>query len=99
MSYDITLKYRPELLRGMKRDGLNKLLNQAQQRFYELRRQCSPHGRVKLVPKPHLWKKIKKDIARIKTVLAYKHRIETPKKIVRRITMLAKELKDREKSK
>jgi ribosomal protein L29 len=70
MSYDITLKYKPQFLREMTIDGLNKLLNQAEQRFYELRHQCSPHGRVKLVEKPHLWKKIKKDIARIKTILA-----------------------------
>ncbi len=70
MSYDITLKYKPDYLRGIPRDGLNKLLNQAQQRFYELRHQCSPHGRVKLVLHPHLWKKVKKDIARIKTILA-----------------------------
>lgn len=68
MSYDITLKYKPQFLREMTREALNKLLNQAQQRFYELRQQCSPHGRVKLVPCPHLWKKIKKDIARIKTI-------------------------------
>jgi ribosomal protein L29 len=70
MSYDITLKYKPDYLRGIPSDGLNKLLNQAQQRFYELRQQCSPHGRVKLVENPHLWKKVKKDIARIKTILA-----------------------------
>lgn len=70
MSYDITLKYKSDYLRGIPNDGLNKLLNQAQQRFYELRQQCSPNGRVKLVNNPHLWKKVKKDIARIKTILA-----------------------------
>lgn len=70
MSYDITLKYKPQFLREMAIDGLSKLLNQAEQRFYELRHQCSPHGRVKFVEKPHLWKKIKKDIARMKTIIA-----------------------------
>ena len=69
MAYDITLKYTPEFLRGMIPDGLNELLDQAQQRHLELREQCSPHGRVKYVPKPHLFKKVKKDIARIKTIL------------------------------
>ncbi len=69
MAYDITLKYTPELLRGFVRENLQKLLNQAQQRFYELRHQSSPHGRVKFIPKPHLWKKAKKDIARMKTIL------------------------------
>lgn len=70
MSYDITLKYKPDYLRDMPGDMLNKLLNQAQQRFYELRCQCSPHGRVRFAESPHLWKKVKKDIAKIKTVLA-----------------------------
>lgn len=70
MSYDITLKYKSEFLRGMPDVDLNKLLNQAQQRFYELRHQSSPSGRVKFVSRPHLWKKVKKDIARIKTILA-----------------------------
>ena len=69
MSYDITLKYTSQFLREMTWEALKTLLAQAQQRFYELRQQCSPHGRVKLVPQPHLWKKIKKDIARIKTIL------------------------------
>lgn len=70
MSYDITLKYKPQFLREMPGIALNKLLNQAQQRFYELRHQSSPSGRVKYVPRPHLWKKVKKDIARIKTILS-----------------------------
>lgn len=70
MNYDITLKYTPELLRGFTNQNLQKLLNQVQQRYYELRRQSSPHGRVKHVQKPHLFGKIKRDIARIKTILA-----------------------------
>ena len=69
MAYDITLKYKAEFLREMDNEALNVLLDQAQRRFFELRTQCSPHGRVKYVPKPHLWGKVKKDIARIKTVL------------------------------
>ena len=69
MSYDITLKYTPELLRGFTYENLQNMLQQAQQRHYELRRQSSPHGRVKLVLKSHLFGKIKKDIARIKTMI------------------------------
>lgn len=68
-TYDITLKYNTEFLREMGKEALNELLNHAQRRFFELRTQCSPHGRVKHVPKPHLWGKVKKDIARIKTIL------------------------------
>lgn len=70
MSYDITFKYSPEFLRGIPTELLGKLLNQAQQRFFELRAQTSPHGRVKFVTKPHLFGKVKKDIARIKTLIA-----------------------------
>ncbi len=69
MSYDITRKYTPEFLRGIVPDDLSILLNQAQQSFFDLRRQCSPHGRVKFVPKPDLFGKVKKDIARIKTIM------------------------------
>lgn len=70
MAYDITLKLKPEFLRDMTQEGLDELLNQAQKRFYELRCQCSPHGRTKFVPHSDLFKKVKKDIARIKTIMA-----------------------------
>lgn len=69
MAYDITLKYRPEFLRGMPPEDLDRLLNQAQQRFFELRCQCSPHGRVKFVHHPDFFKKVKRGIARIKTII------------------------------
>lgn len=69
MSYDISLKYTPEFLGDMVKEDLNQLLIQAQQRFFELRHQCSPHGRVKYVSKSHLFGKVKKDIAQIKTIL------------------------------
>lgn len=74
MAYDITLKYSPDFLRGIPQDDLEVLLNQAQQRYFELRHQCSPHGRVKFVPRPDLFGKVKKDIARMKTLLAEKQR-------------------------
>jgi len=70
MTYDLTLKYTPEYLREMPLEGLQKLLTQAQQNFFYLRCQSSPHGRVKHVFKPHLFGKVKKDIARIKTIMA-----------------------------
>lgn len=69
MSYDITLRYKPQFLREMTPEDLSELLNQAQKRFFELRHQCSPHGRTKFVPRPDLFGKVKKDIARIKTVM------------------------------
>ncbi len=69
MQYDITLKYRPQFLREMQQEDLEELIVEAQERFWELRVQTSPHGRVKDVPKPDLFKKVKRDIARIKTVL------------------------------
>jgi len=70
MAYDIEMKYKSEFLREMTRQNLTDMLKKAQQRFYELRQQSSPHGQVKLVEKPHLFKKIRKDIARMKTILA-----------------------------
>jgi len=56
----------------MSPDELNELLDQAQARFFDLRVQTSPHGRAKVVPWPHLFGKVKKDIARIKTLLREK---------------------------
>ena len=69
MVYDISIRYSSEFLREMSPEDLEVLLDSSQQRFFELRCQCSPSGRVKFVPKPHLFDKIKKDIARIKTLL------------------------------
>ncbi len=69
MIYDIDVKYTAEFMRESGMDSLEELLITAQQRFLELRHQCSPHGRVKFAPKPHLFKKVKKDIARFKTIL------------------------------
>ena len=69
MPYDITKKYSIEFLRDMNWEQLEKILNKAQFRFFELKQQTSPHGRVKYVPKPHLFGKVKKDIARIKTLI------------------------------
>ncbi len=70
MVYDITLKYSPEYLRDRSLQELEKLLSSAQQRFFELRCQSSPHGRVKYVRNPDLFGKVKKDIARIKTIMS-----------------------------
>ncbi len=72
MSYDITNKYTAEFLRDMTIEQLQKLLTSIQFKFLELREQTSPHGRVKYVPKPHLFGKIKKDIARTKTIIGEK---------------------------
>jgi len=72
MSYDISNKYKPEFLREMSPEDVEQLLDEAQQRYFELRHQSSPHGRVKHVPRPHLHKKVKRDIARFKTILKEK---------------------------
>jgi len=65
MKYDITLKYTAEFLREIPPKDLEKLLDSAQQKFFELRGQCSAMGRA---DKPNLFKKIEKDIARMKTI-------------------------------
>lgn len=69
MKYDIELKYTPEFLRGFGRVEKQELLKQARQQALELREQSSCGGRVIVVSKPHLLKKVKRDIARIKTIL------------------------------
>lgn len=70
MKYDMELKYTPELIRDLDRVGKNELLKQAKKQLLALREQFSVGGRVKVVSKPHLVKKVKRDIARIKTILA-----------------------------
>lgn len=72
MNYDILLKYTSELLRGCDRLELENFQRQAQKKLYEMREQYSLGGRVMVVPKPHLFKKVTRDIARIKTILAEK---------------------------
>lgn len=69
MKYDITLKYTAELLRDITDEDLHVLLQQACHHQFELREQSSCGGRVRVALKPHLFKKVKKDIARIKTIL------------------------------
>lgn len=70
MDYDISLKYSPELLRGYGRLELENFQRQARKKLFALKEQSSMGGRVMVVPKPHLFKKVKRDIARIKTILA-----------------------------
>ena len=60
-------------------DNLNTLLNNAQQSHFHLRCQASPHGRIKFTKHPDLFNKVKKDIARIKTLLKEMH-VYTQKK-------------------
>lgn len=63
--YDVTNKYTAEFLRGMLPDDVLLLLQAAQKLLFELKSEtsfCPPE-------KPHLFGKIKKDIARIKTVM------------------------------
>ena len=70
MKYDVTHKYAADYLRELSVLALQELLRSAQQAFFDLRRQSSPHGRVKYVEKPHFFKKVKRDIARMKTIEA-----------------------------
>jgi len=69
MKYDITIKYTPEFLRGMAIEELTGFLKQVQQRYFELRTQSSAGGREKYTLNPDLFGKVKKDIARIRTIL------------------------------
>jgi len=69
MAYDIALKYRPEYLRDLAFEELGIMLDQAHKAHFELRSQSSQGGRVKFPAFPDLFKKVKKDIARIKTII------------------------------
>lgn len=69
MLYDVANKYVAGFLRDVTIPDLRELLDGAQQKLYELRQQCSLGGRRYDTKKPHLFSKIKKDIARIKTIL------------------------------
>lgn len=69
MNYNIELKYSSEYLRGFNPVETRELLKQARQQLLELREQSSCGGRVMVAQKPHLFKKVKRDIARIKTIL------------------------------
>lgn len=66
MKYDIEIKYTPEFLQELEDRDIEELLYSAQVKFFELREQKSILRRV---DRPHLFKKVKKDIARIKTVI------------------------------
>lgn len=68
MVYDITIKYKPEFLRGSVE--LEELLQGAQQAGLDLRTQAQ----FKRPDYPDLFKKNRKDIARIKTILCERNR-------------------------
>ncbi|KKL88011.1 hypothetical protein LCGC14_1928990 [marine sediment metagenome] len=67
--YDITTKYTAEFLRDLTYLEQNCLLSEARRFLFELRHQDAP---FKGLPGPvpnGLWKKVKKDIARILTIM------------------------------
>lgn len=68
MEYDSKKKYKMRDLRELRPDEVQDYLNQAQRCLFDLRHQCSPHGRTMVVDKPHLFEKLRKDIARLKTL-------------------------------
>jgi len=68
VGYDITIKYTPEYLRELSYEELNGFLTQMHQKLFELNQKSFRIGRTKDIPEPHLFKKVKKDIARILTI-------------------------------
>ncbi len=72
MRYEITTKYTAEYLRELCPTSLESLLFNAQEKQFELQEQCIYTGRRKTPTniKQHYFKKVKKDIARIKTITA-----------------------------
>jgi len=66
MKYDIKMKYTFEFLRGLEDKELEEFLESAQRKLFELREQKSILRRA---DKPHLFGMIKKDIARVMTVI------------------------------
>ena len=67
--YDITLKYSNEVLRDQTVFELRKRVTEAIKRQYELRTQGAIMGTVEY---PDLFKKVRKDIARMKTIIKEK---------------------------
>ncbi|HBE02409.1 MAG TPA: 50S ribosomal protein L29 [Spirochaetia bacterium] len=72
--YNIKQKYTADDLKNMSKDDLLVMLSLAQSAKFGLEGQGAVNNSKKLgiMPQPHLFKKIKKDIARIKTLLAKK---------------------------
>lgn len=72
MTYEITTKYTAKYLRELSPSSLESLLEGTQQKQFELREQCVYTGRRKTPTniKQHYFRKVKRDIARIKTILA-----------------------------
>lgn len=64
--YDPTLKYSAELLRDFTNDELTVLIEKAQQTLLDVK--TNKAQTLGLVEKPHLFKKIRTDIARMKTI-------------------------------
>ncbi len=67
--YDITLKYKPEFLRERTLLELNCLLSEARKASFELRHQDAPFRGIPGPVPNGLWGKVKKDIARILTII------------------------------
>ena len=82
MIYQTDNTYSPEYVRDLNLTELYLLIRSAQEKALSLRTQQSPSGRVKVngIIKPHLFKKIRRDIARFKTALRelnYHHLMNT----------------------
>lgn len=78
MDYDIEKKYTAEYLRELSPEALLALAGKARQAFLDLRTQNSPHGRVKYVARPHLTKKVRRDIARMETIINQPIQVGSP---------------------
>lgn len=73
--YDVKNKYTPAFLREMPPQELELLAGEAADSLFVLRHQasCGGHSRTSVITEqPHLRKKIKRDIARIKTIIGEK---------------------------
>lgn len=67
--YSVKIKYTPQFLLEMNKESLELLLHEAKQKLLELKTDRAQ--RFGFAERPHLFKKVRKDIARIMTVLNF----------------------------
>jgi len=70
--YDIKLKYTLEFLRDMTPEALSEMIEGAQLSHLYLRQISAEGVHSKHTQHPHLFKKVKRDIARLKTLFKEK---------------------------
>jgi len=65
----LSFKFTPELLRGQPIEDLQSLLEAMKEKQFEMKIASSVGGHSKRVEKPNLVKKLRRDIARVETIL------------------------------